>query len=79
MENKMDELNKKVLLLAILKKEEDETLIDVIKKMDNTKVFTLKQGKKYLKELKKEIFVSEDSLTMIGISKAKEVELEFKI
>ena len=75
----MDELNKKVLLLAILKKEEDETLNDVIKKMDNTKVFTLKQGKKYLKELKKESLISEDSLTMIGITKAKEAELEFKI
>ncbi len=75
----MDELNKKVLLLAILKKEEDETLNDVIKKMDNTKVFSLKQGKKYLKELKKETLVCEDSLTMIGITKAKEAELEFKI
>ena len=72
-------INKKVLLLAILKKEDDETLIDVIKKMDNTKVFSLKEGKKYLKELKKESLVSDSSLTMIGITKAKEVELEFKI
>ena len=73
------DINKKVLLLAILKKEKDETLIDVIKKMDNTKVFSLKEGKKYLKELKKESFILHDSLTMIGIAKAKEVELEFKI
>lgn len=79
MDNLTDNLNKKVLLLAILKKEENETLNDVIKKMDNTKVFTLKQGKKYLKELKKESLVSDDSLTMIGITKAKEAELEFKI
>ncbi|MGB6327632.1 MAG: hypothetical protein WBF48_01785 [Halarcobacter sp.] len=75
----MDNLNKKVLLLAILKKEEDETLNDVIKKMDNTKVFSLKQGKKYLKELKKENLVGDESLTMIGVTKAKEVELEFKL
>ncbi|PLY06281.1 MAG: hypothetical protein C0625_09960 [Arcobacter sp.] len=73
------DINKKVLLLAILKKEDDETLIDVVKKMDNTKVFSLKEGKKYLKELKKENLVSDDSLTMIGIAKAKEAELEFKI
>ena len=72
-------INKKVLLLAIYKKEEDETLIDVIKKMDNTKVFTLKEGKKYLKELRKEQLVLDDYLTMMGIVKAKEVELEFKI
>lgn len=72
-------INKKVLLLAIYKKEEDETLTDVIKKMDNTKVFTLKDGKKYLKELKKEQLVLDDYLTMMGIVKAKEIELEFKI
>lgn len=75
----MDEMNKRVLLLAIYKREEDESLNDVVKKMDNTKVFTQKQGKKYLKELKKEAFISEDSLTMLGVEKAKEVEQEFKI
>lgn len=75
----MDEMNKKVLLLAILKKEEDETLMDVVKKMDNTKVFSLKMGKKYLKELKKESFLNDKELTMLGIAKAKEIELEFKI
>lgn len=73
------DINKKVLLLAIYKKEEDETLKDVIKKMDNTKVFSLKEGKKYLKELKKEQLVLDEYLSMIGINKAKEIEQEFKI
>ncbi len=73
------DINKKVLLLAIYKKEEDETLNDVIKKMDNSKVFSLKEGKKYIKELRKDSFIKENYLTMIGVSKAKEVELEFKI
>lgn len=72
-------INKRVLILAIYKKEEDETLNDVIKKMDNTKAFSLKEGKKYLKELKKEQLILDDYLTMIGIVKAKEIELEFKI
>lgn len=75
----MDEMNKRVLLLAILKKEDDETLMDVVKKMDNTKVFSLKEGKKYLKELKKDSFVDSNGLTMMGVTKAKEIELEFKI
>lgn len=75
----MEDINKKVLLLAILKKEDDESLMDVVKKMDNTKVFSQKEGKKYLKELKKESLVSDNSLTMLGIARAKEVELEFKI
>lgn len=75
----MDEINKRVFLLAIYKKEDDESLNDVIKKMDNTKVFSQKLGKKYLKELKKEKLVLEDCLSMLGVEKAKEVELEFKI
>lgn len=52
----MDDINKRVLLLAIYKKKDDESFMDVVKTMDNSKVFTLKQGKKYLKELKKETF-----------------------
>lgn len=75
----MEDINKKVLLLAILKKQDDETLLDVLKKMDNTKVFSLKQGKKYLKELKQVGFVVDNELSLIGIQKAKEVELEFKL
>ena len=75
----MEDINKKVLLLAILKKQDDETLLDVLKKMDNTKVFSLKQGKKYLKELKQRGFILDNELSLIGIQKAKEVELEFKL
>ncbi len=73
------DINKKVLLLAIYKKEDDESLNDILLKMDSTHVFTQKEGKKYLKELKKEQLISDSSLTILGITKAKEVELEFKI
>ena len=72
-------INKKVLLLAIYKKKQDESLLDIIKKLDETKAFTFKEGKKYLKELKKQELVIDDYLTILGITKAKEVELEFKI
>ncbi len=73
------DINKKVLLLAIYKKDEEETLLDVLKKMDNSKVFSLKEGKKYVKELRKETYMKDDNLTMLGITKSKDVELEFKI
>ena len=43
------DINKKVLLLAIYKKEDDESLNDILLKMDSTHVFTQKEGKKYLK------------------------------
>jgi hypothetical protein len=73
------DINKRVLLLAIYKKKDDETLTDVLKTMDNSKVFSLKEGKKYIKELRKDSYISDDCLTMLGIETAKVVELEFKI
>ncbi len=69
----------RVLLLGIYKRADEETLIHVVKTMDNSRVFSLKQGKKYLKSLRSLGYVSDDSLTMIGIEKAKEIELEFKL
>jgi hypothetical protein len=75
----MDNIELRVLLLGIYKRQDDETILDVVKTMDNTKVFSLKQGKKYIKELKQLGYILDDSLSMIGIQKAKEVELEFKL
>jgi hypothetical protein len=69
----------KVLLLAILKKQENETLTDILLSLEASKVFTLKQGKKYLKELKSERLICENELTLTGIAQAKRVEEEFKI
>ncbi len=74
-----DNIELRVLLLAIYKKQEDESLKDVLKMMDNSRVFDLKTGKQYLKELRDLTFLEEDSLTFIGIEEAKKVELEFKI
>ncbi len=75
----MENIELRVLLLGIYKKENDETMIDIVKTMENGGVFSLKEGKKYIKELKALNYVTDDGMTMIGIEKAKEVELEFKI
>ena len=75
----MENIELRVLLLGIYKKENDETMIDIVKTMENGGVFSLKEGKKYIKELKSLNYVTDDGMTMIGIEKAKEVELEFKI
>jgi len=69
----------RVFLLAIYKREANESIQDVMDMMINAGLFDMKNGKKALKDLKKLNYVMDDSLTMIGISKAKEVELEFKI
>lgn len=73
------DINEKVLLLAILKKESAETLNDVVLKLENTGLFSLKEGKRLLKSLKKEQFVSDSFLTLKGEAIAKNVEQEFKI
>jgi len=73
------DINEKVLLLGILKKEEDETLNDIVIKLENTGMFTLKEGKKLLKKLKSEGYVLDSSLSLKGDLIAKEVEKEFTI
>lgn len=73
------DINEKVLLLAILKKDLDETLNDVVLKLENTNLFSLKEGKKLLKKLKSEEFLTDSYLTLKGEVIAKNVEQEFKI
>ena len=74
-----DNIELRVLLLAIYKKENDENFQDVLKMMDNNRVFDLKTGNQFIKELKEMNFLTDDSLTFLGIEEAKKVELEFKI
>lgn len=73
------DINEKVLLLAILKKESDESLNDIVLKLENTNLFSLKEGKKLLKKLKSEEFITDSYLTLKGEVIAKNVEQEFKI
>ena len=73
------DINEKVLLLAILKKETNESLNDVVLKLENTGMFSLKEGKKLLKKLKIEQYIDDSFLTFKGVAIAKNVEQEFKI
>ena len=75
---KMD-IVEKVLLLAILKKESNESLNDIVLKLENTGMFSLKEGKKLLKKLKTEQYINDSFLTFKGEAIAKNVEQEFKI
>jgi hypothetical protein len=73
------DINEKVLLLAILKKESNESLNDIVLKLENTGMFSLKEGKKLLKKLKTEQYINDSFLTFKGVAIAKNVEQEFKI
>ena len=73
------DINEKVLLLAILKKESNESLNDIVSKLEDTGMFSLKEGKKLLKKLKTEQYINDSFLTFKGEAIAKNVEQEFKI
>ncbi len=77
----MDEewLVKKVFLLAIMKKEPDETLNETLLALVNTGMFDKKEGKKVLQELREEHYIVDNELSMKGLIVAKEAEMEFKL
>ncbi len=79
MDLNIDNIEIRVLLLALYKKQDDESFSDILGVMEESRVFTKKVGKKYLKYLRNENYITEDSFTMVGLEKAKEIELEFKI
>ncbi len=72
-------IEKRVLILGIYKKKEDESLIDILKTLEANHLFRLKEGKKYLKELKRENIIINNGLTLKGLALAKKIEGEFKI
>lgn len=75
----MEDINKQVTLLAILKKEKDETINDILIKLENSRVYSLKEGKQILKEIKDEKLLKDGELTLLGIEKAKEAEKFFTL
>jgi len=72
------EIEEKVVLLAILKQQDLDTK-EILLQLEETGMFTLKDGKKVLKKLEDAEFVNDSGLTMTGITKAKEAEEEFKV
>ena len=73
------QVEEQVLLLGIFKREEDESINDVVMMLEKTGMFTYKEGKKYLKALKEDGYILDERLTVTGTQKAKEVEAGFKL
>ena len=69
----------KVILLAMLKREEGESLKDVLLVLENSRVFTLKEGKRLAKALKERGYFEIGELTLKGEAAAKAAEAEFKL
>ena len=74
-----EDINKRVFLLAIFKKDPDETLDDVTKSLVNAGMFDLQEGRETLKELKGAQYIVNEQLTVKGIAVAMEAEAEFKL
>ena len=69
----------RVCLLALMKKETDETLKDVQNMLVETGMFDMKECKAVFKMLKSEQYISEDgALTMKGVMEAKLAEEMFR-
>ncbi len=71
-------LLKQVTLLGIMKKKPDERLNDVMVSLVDTGMYTMKEAKQIFKMLKEEQYLKEGSLTLKGITAAKEAEAMFK-
>ncbi len=75
----MLDIETRVLLLGIYKRKEGESLNDVLMMLEDTGLFSYKEGKKKLKTLKENGYVLEDKLTVTGIELGKEIEKEFTL
>ena len=68
----------RVCLLALMKKEADESLKDVQIMLVETGMFDMKECKEVFKMLQEEQYISNGQLTMKGVMEAKIAEEMFK-
>jgi len=68
----------RVCLLALMKKEAEETLKDVQNMLVETGMFDMKECKKVFKMLQNEQYISNEQLTMKGVMEAKLAEEMFR-
>lgn len=72
------EIEKRVFLLAISKREEGETMNETLDMLVSTGMFDMKEGKQALKELREAKYIVGDNLSMTGVMEADKAEQEFK-
>jgi hypothetical protein len=78
----MEELDiiKRVFLLAISKREQGESMQDILNSLVNTGMFEkgMSEAKQTLEELRASKYVVGDELSMLGVMVANQAEREFK-
>lgn len=73
-----EDIIKSVTLLGIYKKEQGESLNDVMIMLVETGMYKMKEAKQVFKELKRELYITDGELTLKGITEAKRAEEMFK-
>ncbi len=68
----------RVCLLALMKKEPNESLSDIQKMLVETGMFEMKECKEVFKQLENEQYLSNGKLTMKGVMEAKLAEEMFR-
>ena len=74
-----DPIYRKVFLLKMLKREEGESMEEILSSLSETGMMTLKEAKELLSALKREGFVIDGKLSFTGVTEAKKAEEEFKL
>ena len=71
---------KRVFLLAVSKRKEEESMKDVLESLVNTGMFEngMKEAKQILNELREANYIIGDNLSMMGVIEANKAEKEFK-
>jgi len=72
------EIEKRVFLLAIAKRDEDESMNVILSMLVDTGMFDKKEGKKHLNELREANYIVGEKLSMTGVIEAEKAEKEFK-
>ena len=73
------QIEQKVLLLGIYKRADDESIQDVLLKLEETGMFTIKEAKKLYKNLKEKGYMENNKLSYKGLEEAKKIENEFTL
>ncbi|MBN2767525.1 MAG: hypothetical protein JXQ68_00320 [Campylobacterales bacterium] len=68
-----------VLLLAILKKEPNESIEDVLKMLEEAHAMSLNEGKEIVDRLEKEGAIVAGKLSFLGIAMANEAQRAFSL
>jgi len=71
-------IEKRVTLLAIAKREEGESLDDVLGMLVDTGMYDKKEAKKVFEELREANYIVGENLSMTGVIEADKAEKEFK-